>query len=181
MTREVRLTPVDEQNLEPLLSVAVAETEPDEVMPPVEAPAGWSQARRDAFREFHRANFGGLDGPTGNLMYAIVQDGDVVGMARLGRHAEPGTLETGMWLGKSTRGQGIGLIALRLLLAEAVEAGARRVVAETRADNIPALNLLARCGAVLGGDGTAIRAEIRLGVNEDVSAPGEARAAGGTG
>ncbi|GIG85351.1 GNAT family N-acetyltransferase [Plantactinospora endophytica] len=177
MTREVRLTPVDEQNLEPLLSVAVAEAEPDEVMPPVEAPAGWSQARRDAFREFHRANFGGLDGPTGNLMYAIVQDGDVVGMVRLGRRrAEPGTLETGMWLGKSTRGQGIGLIALRLLLAEAVQAGARRVVAETRADNLPALNLLRRCGAVLGddtgdghGDGTAIRAEIRLGVSEDVA------------
>ncbi|MEQ4302621.1 GNAT family N-acetyltransferase [Plantactinospora sp. B6F1] len=169
MTREIRLTPVDEQNLEPLLSVAVAETEPDEVMPPVEAPAGWSQARREAFREFHRANFGGLDGPTGNLMYAIVQDGDVVGMARLARHAEPGTLETGMWLGKSTRGQGVGLIALRLLLAEAIEAGARRVVAETQPDNVPAVNLLTRCGAVLCGDGTAVRAEIRLGVNEDVA------------
>ncbi|MFC6015342.1 GNAT family N-acetyltransferase [Plantactinospora solaniradicis] len=169
MTREVRLTPVDEQNLEPLLSVAVAETEPDEVMPPVEAPAGWSQARRDAFRAFHRENYAGLDGPRGNLMYAIVQDGDVVGMARLGRHAEPGTLETGMWLGKSTRGQGIGLIALRLLLAEAIQAGARMVVAETRADNLPALNLLRRCGAVLGPDGTAVRAEIRLGVNEDVA------------
>ncbi|MFY1674854.1 GNAT family N-acetyltransferase [Plantactinospora sp. WMMB334] len=166
MTREVRLAPIGEHNLEPLLSVAVAETEPDEVMPPVEAPAGWSQARRDAFREFYRANFGGLAGPTGNLMYAIVQDGDVVGMIRLGRRAEPGTLETGMWLGKSTRGQGIGLIALRLLLAEAIEAGACRVVAETRSDNLPALNLLRRCGAVFCEDGAAIRAEIRLGVDE---------------
>lgn len=164
--------PVDEQNLEPLLSVAVAETEPDEVMPPVEAPTGWSQARRDAFRAFHRASYGGLDGPTGNLMYAIVQDGDVVGMARLARRDEPGTLETGIWLGKSTRGQGIGLIALRLLLAEAIDAGARLVVAETRADNAPAVNLLRRCGAVLDRDdhdGTAIRAEIRLGVTEDVA------------
>ena len=161
--------PVDEQNLEPLLSVAVAESEPDEVMPPVEAPAGWSQARRDAFREFHRASFGGLAGPTRNLMYAIVQDGDVVGMIRMGRGDEPGILETGMWLGKSTRGQGIGLIALRLLLAEAVQAGARRVVAETRTDNAAALSLLRRCGAVLGQNGSTVRAEIRLAVDEDPS------------
>ncbi|MEE6259190.1 GNAT family N-acetyltransferase [Plantactinospora sonchi] len=168
MTREVRLTPVNEQNLEPLLSVAVAEAEPDEVMPPVDAPAGWSQARRDAFREFHRSHFGGLAGPTGNLMYAIEQDGDVVGMIRLGRTDEPGTLETGMWLGKSTRGQGIGLIALRLVLAEAIAAGARRVVADTRPENLPAVNLLRRSGAVLAQDGTTVRAEIRLGVSEDV-------------
>ncbi|MGI5213067.1 GNAT family N-acetyltransferase [Plantactinospora sp. CA-290183] len=167
MTREVRLTPVDEQNLEPLLSVAVAETEPDEVMPPVEAPAGWSQARRDAFRDYYRAHAGGLDGPTGNLMYAIVQDGDVVGMIRMARRNEPGTLETGMWLGKSTRGQGIGLIALRLLLAEAIGVGARRVVAETRPDNAAALNLLRRSGAVFRSDGTAVRAEIRLGGEGD--------------
>lgn len=168
MTREVRLTPVNEQNLEPLLSVAVAEAEPDEVMPPVDAPAGWSQARMDAFRAFYRSHFGGLDGPTGNLMYAIEQDGDVVGMIRLGRRDEPGTLETGMWLGKSTRGQGIGLIALRLVLAEAIGAGARRVVADTRPENLPAVNLLRRGGAVLVQDGTAVRAEIRLGVSEDV-------------
>jgi RimJ/RimL family protein N-acetyltransferase len=169
VTREVRLTPLDEQLLEPLLSVAVAEAEPDEVMPPVDAPAGWSRARMDAFREFYRAHFGGLDGPTGNVMYAIVQDGDVVGMIRLGRvHGQPDTLETGIWLGKSTRGQGIGLIALRLVLAEAIRAGACRVVADTRAENLPAVNLLRRCGAVLDSDGTAVRAEIRLGVAEDV-------------
>jgi hypothetical protein len=42
----VRLTPVDERLLTPLLSVAVEETKPDEVMPPVEAPPGWSQQGR---------------------------------------------------------------------------------------------------------------------------------------
>jgi hypothetical protein len=67
VTGDVRLTPVDEQTLEPLLSVAVVETEPDEVMPPVRAPAGWSQARREAFREFYRSSHGGLDGPTRTL------------------------------------------------------------------------------------------------------------------
>ena len=34
----VRLEPVNEENLEPLLSVAAAEAEPDDVMPPVDAP-----------------------------------------------------------------------------------------------------------------------------------------------
>jgi len=154
VTGDVRLTPVDEQTLEPLLSVAVAETEPDEVMPPVRAPAGWSQARREAFREFYRSSHGGLDGPTRTLMYAIVCDGDVVGMIRMARRDEPDTMETGMWLGRSARGQGIGVAALRLLLAEAAHAGTRRVVAETTAQNTAALGMLRRCGAVLRDDGT---------------------------
>ena len=59
----VRLTPVDERLLTPLLSVAVAETKPEEVMPPVEAPPGWSQPRREAFCEFYRSHCRGLNGP----------------------------------------------------------------------------------------------------------------------
>jgi hypothetical protein len=47
---EVWLTPIDEHTLEALLSVAVAETEPEEVMPPFSAPAGSSQLRRDLCR-----------------------------------------------------------------------------------------------------------------------------------
>jgi len=93
---DVRLTPIDEQTLEPLLSVAIAETEPHEVMPPVKA-AGWSQVCREAFREFYRSSYGGLDGPTRTLMYAIICDGDVVGMIRMARRDEPDTMETGMW------------------------------------------------------------------------------------
>ncbi|TDC68067.1 GNAT family N-acetyltransferase, partial [Micromonospora sp. KC606] len=97
MTGAVRLEPVDERNLEPLLSVAVAEAEPDDVMPPVEAPAGWSAARREAFRDYHRASFAGLAGPTRTRMYAIVAGGEVVGMVRMRRCDEPGVVETGMW------------------------------------------------------------------------------------
>ena len=97
---DVRLTPVDEQTLEPLLSVAIAETEPHEVMPPVKAPAGWSQMCRKAFREFYRSSYGGLDGPTRTLMYAIICGGDVVGMIRMARRDEPDTMETGMWVGQ---------------------------------------------------------------------------------
>lgn len=163
MSSNVRLTPIDEQTLEPLLSVAVAEAEPDDVMPPVEAPAGWSHARREAFREFHRARFDGLTGPTRTLMFAIVVDGDVVGMIRMTCHEQPTTMETGMWLGKSARGQGIAATALRLLLAEAVGAGARLVTAETTVDNAPALNVLRRAGAELEHDGDTVRARIRLG------------------
>lgn len=163
MTGQVRLTPVDEQTLEPLLSVAVAETEPAEVMPPVPGPAGWSLARRQAFREFHRAHFGGLDGPTRTVMYAIVIGADVVGMIRMSRTDDPDTVETGMWLGKSARGQGIGVAALRALLTEAARAGARSVVANTTTGNVAALGALTRCGAVIRRDGDAARAELHVG------------------
>ena len=163
MTGNVRLTPVDEQTLEPLLSLAVAETEPEEVMPPVTAPAGWSHARLKAFREFYRSNYGGLDGPTRTQMYAVICNGDVVGMIRMARRDEPDTMETGMWLGRSVRGQGIGGTALRLLLAEAAHAGTRRVIAETTSQNAAALAALRRCGAELHDHGMGVRAEIELG------------------
>lgn len=163
MTGRVWLAPVDEQNLESLLSVAVAEAEPDEVMPPVQAPAGWSQARREAFREFHRASYGGLSGSTGNRMYAVLSDAGVLGVIRMARGAEPDTVETGIWLGQSARGQGIAVTALRLLFVEAAQIGARRVIAETTTGNAAALSVLRRIGAVLEstGDGT-VRAEIHL-------------------
>ena len=151
MAHDVRLTPVDEQTLEPLLSVAVAGTVPDEVMPQVKAPAGWSQVRREAFREFYRSSYGGLDGPTRTLMYAIICDGNVVGMIRMARRDE-----------QSTRGQGIGAAALRLLLTEAARTGSRRVVAATTLHNTAALEVLRRCGALLRDDGAKVRAEIPL-------------------
>ncbi|MFC7549735.1 GNAT family N-acetyltransferase [Plantactinospora sp. GCM10030261] len=162
MAGDVRLTPVDEQTLEPLLSVAVAEADPDEVMPPVQAPAGWSQARRDAFREFHRASYAGLDGPTRTIMYAILNAGQVVGMIRMTRTDNPDTAETGIWLGRSARGQGVGVAALRALLDEAAGAGVKCLVANTTTDNSAALSVLGRCGAVLRQDGTAVRAELHL-------------------
>ena len=75
VTARVQLAPLDEESLEPLLSVAAAEAQPEEVMPPVSAPAGWSHARREAFRVFHRPHFGGLGGPTRTQMYAVVVGG----------------------------------------------------------------------------------------------------------
>ncbi|MBM0238359.1 GNAT family N-acetyltransferase [Micromonospora sp. ATA32] len=162
MAGAVRLEPVDERNLEPLLSVAVAEAEPGDVMPPVEAPAGWSHARREAFRDYHRASFGGLDGPTRTLMYAILAGGEVVGMVRMTRCDEPGTVETGMWLGRSARGQGLGAAALRELLNAAAAAGMKAVVADTTRDNPGAVSVLSKCGAKLSEDGDKVHGEICL-------------------
>jgi RimJ/RimL family protein N-acetyltransferase len=65
-----------------------------------------------------------------------------------------------MWLGRSVRGRGIGVRALRLLLDEAARTGARRVVAETTAENAAAITVLRRCSAVLVFDGTQVHAEI---------------------
>jgi RimJ/RimL family protein N-acetyltransferase len=155
---------VDERNLESLLSVAVAEAEPGDVMPPVQAPAGWSCARREAFREFHRASYGGLDGPTRTLMYAILAGGEVVGMIRLARRDEPGTAETGLWLGRSARGQGIGAAAVRALLVEAAGHGMHTVVADTTRENAGAIGVLTRCGAKLREDGDRVHAEMSLDV-----------------
>lgn len=162
MTGAVRLEPVDERNLEPLLSVAAAEADPDDVMPPVQAPAGWSLARRDAFRDFHRASFGGLDGPTRTQMYAIVAGGEVAGMVRMTRRDEPGTVETGMWLGRSARGQGLGAAALRELLHVAAAAGMDTVVAETTPDNAGAISVLKKCGAELREKGGKLHARMCL-------------------
>ncbi|MGK5743137.1 GNAT family N-acetyltransferase [Micromonospora sp. URMC 103] len=162
MAGTVRLEPVDERNLEPLLSVAAAEAEPGDVMPPVEAPAGWSLARREAFREFHRASFGGLAGPTRTQMYAILTGVEVVGMVRMTCRDEPGTVEAGMWLGRSARGQGVGGAALRELLNEAAAAGMRAVVAETTRDNASAVHVLEKCGARLRYEGDKVHAEICL-------------------
>jgi RimJ/RimL family protein N-acetyltransferase len=131
-------------------------------MPPVTAPAGWSHARLKAFREFYQSNYGGLDGPTRTQMYAVVCDGDVVGMIRMARRDEPNTMEVGMWLGRSSRGKGIGGAALRLLLVEAANAGTRRVIAETTSQNTAALAALRRCGAELHDQGTGVHAEIEL-------------------
>src|ERR1700755_2195323 len=88
----VRLTPVDERLLPPLLSVAVAETTPDEAMPPGAAPPGRADARRVALCNFLRSPHRGLRGPTRTLIYAIVCDGDVVGMIRMARCDDTDTL-----------------------------------------------------------------------------------------
>ncbi|GHJ53052.1 hypothetical protein Nm8I071_23590 [Nonomuraea sp. TT08I-71] len=158
MSNRVRLLPINDEMLELLLAVAVAEAKPEEVMPPVEAPPGWSPARREAFREFHRASYGGLDGPTRNQMYVVVVGDEVVGMAALGGLHEPGAAETGMWLGRPMRGRGVGAAALTEVMQEAARLGLRSVVARTTRTNVAALTVLAKFGARLRSEGEDVHA-----------------------
>ncbi|MET7643272.1 GNAT family N-acetyltransferase [Streptomyces sp. NPDC005426] len=149
MTARVDLRQLDEEALQSLLTVAVGDAAPTEVMPPVAGPPGWTADRRAAFLAWHRARRTGLGGPLHESTYAIVHGGRIVGSARLARHDGPYVLETGMWLGRSSRGVGIGTLALREVLAEAANAGAHAVIAETTADNAGALAALRHNGAHL--------------------------------
>ncbi|WP_423247486.1 GNAT family N-acetyltransferase [Streptomyces decoyicus] len=69
----------------------------------------------------------------------LINDGRIVGSARLARHDSHDVLETGVWLARSGRGRGrghgIGLATLRKLLDEAASTGACAVVAETTANH----------------------------------------------
>jgi RimJ/RimL family protein N-acetyltransferase len=162
MIGRVAVQRVDEEDLEALLAVAVEDAAPEEVMPPVDGPPGWTAARRETFRNWHRARRPGLVGPLRESTFVITHDGTVVGSARLALRGIPDVLETGMWLGRSHRGRGIGTAALGILLCEAAGAGARAVVADTTAHNAAALGALRRNGATLVArqDTPDIRAEL---------------------
>jgi RimJ/RimL family protein N-acetyltransferase len=155
---------LDEPLLADLLSVATTDATPDEVMPPVDGPPGWTHARREAFLTFHRDRFGGLDAPLATVMYAIVVDGAVAGMIRLARTATDGAYETGMWLGRGRRGQGLGVAAVRALLDEARLIGARAVIADTTPGNAAALGALRSCGAMLTVDDSQGKVLARIAV-----------------
>ncbi|MFD9219248.1 GNAT family N-acetyltransferase [Streptomyces sp. NPDC060064] len=148
----VELRHVDEEMLQGLLAVAVNEAAPSEVMPPVAGPPGWTPARQDAFRAWHRDRRPGLSGPLRESTFAILTDGHIVGSARLACRDSQEVLETGMWLARSARGRGIGTAALRALLNEAAGADARLVVAETTATNLGAIAALRRNDARLATD-----------------------------
>ncbi|MFJ9842183.1 GNAT family N-acetyltransferase [Kitasatospora sp. NPDC101155] len=164
MVGPVELRRLDDDGLEELLAVAVDDTAPEEVMPPVAGPAGWTVERQDAFRSWHRARRPGLAGPLRESTFAIIHDGTVVGSARLAFRDSRDVLETGMWLARSWRGQGIGTAALRLLLHEAAGEGAHTVVADTKAHNAAALAALRRNGATFTAsrDTAEVHAELTL-------------------
>ena len=159
---DVRLADVDEPMLERLLAIAMDDASPDDVTPPLGDGPGWNAERTDWFRAYHRSAAAGLDGPAREKRWAILRDGSPAGSIRLKRAAE-GTAETGIWLGRSYRGRGIGSAALDLVLAEARRAGLRQVLARTTAGNIGAQRLLAAAGARLThDDGGAVSAAVVL-------------------
>ncbi|MCX6500354.1 MAG: GNAT family N-acetyltransferase [Arthrobacter sp.] len=186
----VALLDVTEAVLELLLSVALHDADADEVTPPLGTAEGWNTERISWFRAYHHAAAAGLDGAARQKTWAITADGELAGSIRLGRVPDGGTgrsehdggpasappgggpgpvqpadgaLETGIWLGRSFRGRGIGREALRLVTAQAVAAGARLLAAETTAGNTAAQALLRSAGAELAADGRRITARLTLG------------------
>ena len=168
----VALVDVSEPVLERLLAVALHDADADEVTPPLGTAAGWNTERISWFRAYHHAAAAGLDGPARQKSWAITADGELAGSIRLARvpgtGTEPfardgGALETGIWLGRSFRGRGIGGEALRLVKAEAAAAGADLLEAETTAGNAAAQALLRAAGAALAVDGNHVKARVKLG------------------
>lgn len=162
---DVSLLDVDEQLLEQLLDLAKRYASPDEVAPPLGGP-GWNLERTAWFFTYHRAAAEGLNGTAGEKSWGILADGALAGSIRLKRvDAGTGrdTAETGIWLGRRFRGRGIGSAALRLVLAEARNAGIAEVTARTLAGNPAAQRILAGAGATLtpDDDGT-VRAVVAL-------------------
>lgn len=158
---DVRLADVDEPMLAGLLSLAQVDASADEVTPRLGDGPAWNVERLDWFRAYHRAAAAGLDGPAAEKSWAVLCDGKPAGSIRLKRTGQDNTAETGIWLGRSYRGHGVGGAALRLVLAEARHAGLHQVVANTTAANIGAQRLLTAAGAVLThDDGGAVSAVV---------------------
>lgn len=163
----VGLVDVTEEVLEQLLTLAIQDADADEVTPPLGSAAGWNSERISWFREYHHDAAPGLDGPAQQKSWAISCRGELAGSIRLKRTG-PGALETGIWLARSFRGQGIGREALRLVMAEAALSGATALEADTTAGNAGALALLRSAGAefVAGADAgdaaVPVRARIPL-------------------
>jgi len=167
----VALHDVTDAVLERLLAVALHDTDADEVTPPLGTAAGWNTERISWFRAYHHAAAAGLDGSARQKTWAITADGELAGSIRLmrlpgGSGTGPqsgGSLETGIWLGRSFRSRGIGREALQLVKAEARAAGAHVLEAETTPGNLAAQALLTSVGAELAADGQRVKARFKLG------------------
>lgn len=164
----VELLDVTEEVLEALLDLALTDAAADDVTPPLGATPDWNEERISWFRNYHRAAAAGLDSPGGQKSWAVSFGGRVAGSIRLKRAGTTpsgmASLETGMWLGRSFRGRGIGREALRLVHAVARGTDASVLRAETSAGNTAAQALLRSAGAELALDaaGTRMTARIKL-------------------
>jgi RimJ/RimL family protein N-acetyltransferase len=153
----VTLRPVDEDLLPRILDVAVAGADPDEVMPAVPGPPGWTPERRAAFADHHRSSPG--------LSYAIMTGEEIVGATRLTPAEAPGAAEAGIWLTRAVRGHGHGVEALHLLIEEARNQGNTALIVETNAANPAAVAALRTMGAKLWEDpeSGSVHATLRVG------------------
>jgi len=171
MTSGPRLRPVDDATLSELVQAALEHAAPDEVTPPLTPGNAWTPERIEWLTRFHADRRAGLDGPAGEATWAVELDGAVVGAVRLKRTAEPGVLETGIWLTRGARGRGVGRRALAAVLEEAGALGAAAVRADTARGNGPALAVLRDLGFVCT-DGAGDRVDARWEVPGTTRAPG---------
>lgn len=156
----VSLVDVDELTLDELVSAAVSDASANDVTAPVTTGNEWSPTRITWLKDFHRNRRDGLSGPAGEITWAILLGGQVVGSVRLKRTAVPGILETGIWLIRRVRGQGVGRRAMAEVLRTAAALGALGVRADTTASNGAAMGVLRRLGfdLVRSDDGSGVEA-----------------------
>ncbi|BCW36275.1 hypothetical protein StoSoilA2_23310 [Arthrobacter sp. StoSoilA2] len=157
----VALADVDEEMLKELLALALVQASADEVTPPLGSTPSWNPERIAWFHAYHRAAAAGLEGPAREKTWAVVADGTVVGSIRLKRTA-PGSAETGIWLGRSFRGRGVGLLALHLVADEARARGFAVLQASTTPANMAAQALLSSLGAELIVEAASVEARLVL-------------------
>ncbi|MBJ7457117.1 MAG: hypothetical protein JHC74_13765, partial [Thermoleophilia bacterium] len=79
LLRGVSLRALDDEVVDELLTLAVANASPEEVMPALDGPPGWTLPRREAFLAYHRARMGG----DGERILAVEVEGRPVGAGRL--------------------------------------------------------------------------------------------------
>ncbi|HUG83784.1 MAG TPA: GNAT family N-acetyltransferase [Euzebya sp.] len=142
----VQLRVIDEPLLASLLAVAVRDADPEEVMAPKPGRPGWTERRREAFAAYYRRCRPRAGVSLADTTYGVMADGVVVGAARLAVDVAPHTFEVGLWLGRSSRGRGIGTAVVPLAAKRARDLGARRLVARTTTANRAAVRALAAHG-----------------------------------
>jgi RimJ/RimL family protein N-acetyltransferase len=161
MRTDVTLRQLDETLLRGLLNAAVADADPDEVMPPVTGPDGWTDERQAAFVRFHQSR--SLATEPVETTYAILVGTTVVGAARLCQvSGKEGAAEAGVWIGRSHRGSGVGGKVFAHLLTQANADGFGSLFVSTTPDNAAVHRLLAARGVNLTPDGDTVTAWVDL-------------------
>ncbi|MEU4878072.1 GNAT family N-acetyltransferase [Streptomyces sp. NPDC021608] len=161
MRSDVTLQPLDRARLRDLLHAAVEDADPLEVMPPVPGPGAWTPQRRSAFLRFHESR--SLSAHPVEATFVIVVSGRVVGAARLcPLEDREGTVEAGVWIGRSHRGVGVGATVLELLLDQARARGCEGVYVSTTPANSAVRALMTGLGVDLVPDGDELVGCVRL-------------------
>jgi len=156
----VALVEIDDTVLAELVRAATTDASANDVTPPLTDGDCWTEARVVWLRDFHRDRRAGLDGPERESTWAVAAFNRVVGSVRLARTESTDVMETGIWLARHVRGQGIGSEAVTAVVQLATALGAATVRADTTSTNVQALAVLKRAGFRLSAtsSGGSVRA-----------------------